>query len=156
MGFLKWSWLFGIKIVNRTTLKINGNRALWSVASSATPIWWVARLNCTDFLGGWVKLCLSYGRVGFLCWSSRVVMGGFSCVNLVVVGGFWYEVFFFFFYYILGHTKHLKIFSIKIILHLKTFYAIKRLDLEYVWWLFGIKKIRLTTKEGLKRALHRK
>ena len=156
MGFLKWSWLFGIKIVNRTTLKINGNRALWSVASSATPIWWVARLNCTDFLGGWVKLCLSYGRVGFLCWSSR-----WSWVGFLVSIWWWLEgsemrFFFFFFPSILGHTKHLKIFSIKIILHLKTFYAIKRLDLEYVWWLFGIKKIRLTTKEGLKRALHRK
>ena len=156
MGFLKWSWLFGIKIVNRTTLKINGNRALWSVASSVTPIWWVARLNCTDFLGGWVKLCLSYGRVGFLCWSSR-----WSWVGFLVSIWWWLEgsemrFFFFFFTSILGHTKHLKIFSIKIILHLKTFYAIKRLDLEYVWWLFGIKKIRLTTKEGLKRALHRK
>ena len=116
---------------------------------------WVARLNCTDFLGGWVKFCLSYGLVGFLCWSSRWSWVGF------LVSIWWWLVGsdmkgFFFFFFILGHTKHLKIFSIKIILHLKTFYAIKRLDLEYVWWLFGIKKIRLTTKQVLKRALHRK
>ena len=76
--------------------------------------------NCASLMGGWV---------------SCADLVGWSWVGFLVSIWWWLEgsdMRFFFFSSILGHTKHLKIFSIKIILHLKTFYAIKRLDLEYV------------------------